>query len=95
MTEIVYLPGAREAARDFAANENREPVESVVNHLGHLLELAKTGALVGLTTVPRFHDGSASYSLVGQVGGYTMLGALECVKMHVIDINMDAAVEDD
>ena len=95
MTEIVYLPGVHEPANQSRPEEELKPVASVVNHLESMLELAKAGKVLGVAMVPLFNDNSAAYSLAGNIGGYGMLGAMECLKIHIIDINMEAAEEHD
>jgi len=59
----------------------------LVEHLEALLEEAKRGELVGIGVAALDYNNYASYSLEGSVGGYGMMGALDMVKSHLIDMN--------
>lgn len=66
-----------------------EPNASCIVCLEHWLELAKSGALVGMAFVGLHHDYSVGYALAGQVGGFTMLGALRMVEQDLVDANLE------
>jgi hypothetical protein len=59
----------------------------LVRRLEEILEEAKRGDIVGAGIVTLDPRNLAEYTLVGSIGGYGMLGALEMVKSHLIEIN--------
>jgi hypothetical protein len=87
VSEVPYLNVVPIRAGGTSANT------AVVEYLETLLELAKQGEITGLAAVPRYPDNTASYSLVGTVGGYGMVGALQCLVMHLTHLNMSISDE--
>lgn len=65
----------------------RKPNESCVSELRALLEMAEAGEIVGFAGAILHGDASAAYRVFGTVGGYGMVGAVECVRSHLVDIN--------
>lgn len=59
----------------------------LVRRIEEMLEEAKRGDIVGAGIVTLDTSNLAEYTIVGSVGGYSMLGALEMVKSHLIEIN--------
>ncbi len=59
--------------------------QTVVRRLEEVLEMARSGEVVGIALVMVHRDKATSYRLVGLTGGYSMLGGLEVVKMDVIN----------
>lgn len=58
-----------------------EPVQSCIEVLSELLEMAKAGQVIGATVVMLHCDGLASYAIGGRVGGYSLIGAMEAAKL--------------
>ena len=84
MTDIVYIRGAKPEAP-----VERVPNASLIECLKDILQKAESGEITGVACVMAYDDGMASYSLVGQVGGFSMVGALQCVTTLLNDINLD------
>lgn len=80
---------------DSSANVNREPVPGVVAALEGLLEDARAGIVVGFAGAILRDDHSAGYIIMGNVGGFSMQGALQCAATTVTMVNMSTAEEDD
>jgi hypothetical protein len=70
-----------------AAPEAPYVSEILVETLRELLEAAEQGEIVGMLAVPLHKDHTASYTVIGRVGGYSMQGAVEVAKDHLIDLN--------
>lgn len=88
MTEnVVSLRGGQLPATPVPA-ALPEPSEALIAYLEDLLRQAKTGEVVGAAFATLDHDHSTSYSVVGRVGGYAMLGAIECARQVLLDINL-------
>ena len=60
---------------EIPTGETGEPNESLISFLEDLLERARSGNSVGVIATELHNDRSASWHVVGQVGGFTMLGA--------------------
>jgi hypothetical protein len=67
----------------------RQVVESTVEALREMLEMAEAGELIGFAGAYLTHDGCGCYRVAGRIGGYSALGALEVAKSHLIDINRE------
>jgi hypothetical protein len=65
------------------------PVDSVVKELERLLELARSGELIGLAGVYKHRSRSVEYSYAGAVQGFALVGALECVKQRLAQRAVD------
>lgn len=60
--------------------------EQCVEELERLLEMAKSGEIKGFAGVSLHADNSGSYTICGFIGGYSMLGAAECMRSELLDI---------
>jgi hypothetical protein len=60
-----------------------EPDKDVVAELERLLEAARAGEIVGFVGGFQHRD-QVSWSYAGLIGGYGMLGALECLKERML-----------
>lgn len=58
-----------------------------VDTLREMLQSAESGELTGVAVVGLHSNGEASYHIVGQVGGFSMVGALDIIKAELVDIN--------
>lgn len=65
----------------------REVNQTAVEEAEALLEAVLSGEVVGFTAVRLHCDGLSSYRIAGRVGGFGMVGAIEHVKMAIIDQN--------
>ena len=61
----------------------KEVVESTVEQLETLLEAAKSGQIVGIAYATLEYDRTACFGVVGRVGGFSMVGALDAAK-HIL-----------
>lgn len=66
----------------------RQRSESLVEYLQGLLEKAESGELTGAAIVEQYRDDTVGYALQGYMASYSMLGAVEIVKQHIIHVNM-------
>lgn len=89
MTDIVYIRGAKPEAP-----VERVPNDALVACLKDMLQKAEAGEITGAACVMVYDDGMASYSLVGQVGGFSMVGALHCVTSLLTEINLEDVQND-
>lgn len=87
MDDVVYIHGAAPARPP----EEKPPHAGVIALLERMVESAKRGEIRGLALVEVDENGLSGYSLVGEVGGYSMQGALHCVSAHITEINLSAA----
>lgn len=88
MTEVVDFDAAKQGRREVRAVNGLEVNATAVEALEEMLELAKKGEIKGFAMVPMWHDNTASYLIMGRVGGYVMLGALNMVVAHMVETNM-------
>ena len=58
----------------------------MVEALEALLEMARSGEIVGGVFAVLHCDGAASYRMGGQLGGYSVLGAFEAAKANLVEI---------
>lgn len=72
-----HVPGVREAN------------ERAVRAAEELLEACRSGDIVGFCVGQLHFDHIASFRVVGAVGGYGMVGALEQAKMEIILVNRE------
>jgi hypothetical protein len=75
--EIVSLNGA-------VALPEAKPNETLVQELERLLEAARAGEIVGMAGACQHKDRVITYSYAGHVGGYGLLGGLDCVKARLL-----------
>lgn len=66
-----------------------EVVETVVEILEQMLELARSGQMNGLAMASVDYRGLCNYAIAGRVGGYALLGAMEMVKAELISNNWE------
>lgn len=62
-----------------------EVVQSAVDALRDMLQQAERGEIIGFTAVYVLHTGRAAYWVAGKPGGYSTIGAVECMKRHLIE----------
>lgn len=67
----------------------RERSEYAVEVLTDLLERAKSGEVVGVAVASLYYDGAAAYDIAGKVGGYSMMGALDVAKAHLLKLETE------
>lgn len=67
-----------------------EPNQQAIDTLTELLEMAKSGEIVGVAASVMHFDSLSSFRVSGRVGGYSMLGALSVIERVLIDINEEA-----
>jgi hypothetical protein len=90
MTEnVVPLTGAR------GNPIVKEPHQGVIAVLERMLQDARAGEIVGMACAYQNSDWRAGYSVVGFVGGYSMVGAAYNILQEVGDINRGIVLEDD
>ncbi len=65
-----------------------EPVPEVVTALEEMLERAKAGKLAGFTLIGQEGD-QAFHASVGFLGTFAMIGALECAKLFLLEMQND------
>ena len=66
------------------AAPSAEPVESLVQELERLLEAARAGEIVGFAGAYQHRSDKVGYSFAGMVGGYAMIGGVECLKSRLV-----------
>jgi hypothetical protein len=73
----------------------KEPHQGVIEVLERLLQEARAGEIVGVAAV--FHDENlrSGYVVVGFVGGFSLVGAAQCVLQELTDINRGFEPGDD
>ncbi len=81
-SKIVSLGGA-----EFA--DSREPNSHLIEALEGALERARSGETIGCALVELYNDRAAGSRVAGRFGGYSMLGAMEMVRMDIIEANRD------
>jgi hypothetical protein len=65
---------------------HNEPNEGCIETLRDLLQRAESGDITGIVCATLHSDKTASYSLAGLVGPYSMLGAIDMAKTELADI---------
>lgn len=93
MTEVLDFDAAKQGRREARTVEGRVVNATTVEALEEMLELAKKGEIKGFVMAPLWHDNTTSYLMMGRVGGYAMLGALDMIRHHLVGANMNG--EDD
>jgi hypothetical protein len=63
-----------------------ETSANVIRELERLLEAARSGEIVGFAGSYLHKDRVVSYSYAGAIGGYAMIGGLDCVKERLVRI---------
>ena len=82
-SEVVYLFNGMPVPVPGTVSEN------LVRWLEDMLERAKSGEIVGMVAAYEYPSASgtirpASYSVVGYVDSYSIVGALECAKQEMV-----------
>jgi hypothetical protein len=62
--------------------------DTLVQELERLLEAARAGEIIGMAGTYLHKDKVVTYSYAGAVGGFGMLGGLDCVKERLLRIAM-------
>ena len=65
---------------------NNEPNDRLVQEIERLLDMARSGEIVGMAGTYLHKDKGASYSFAGIVGSYGLVGGLECAKARLLSI---------
>lgn len=65
-----------------------EPNEDVVNFLEKTLVAAQSGEVVGIAVSLLHCDNLASYAVVGKIGSYGIIGAIELAKAELLAIHI-------
>lgn len=63
-----------------------EPHAGCVAKLRELLERAEAGDLTGFVVASLHSDGTASYTIAGMIGPYSMLGATDMARSELIEL---------
>jgi hypothetical protein len=79
--QIVSLTGEVVSAETALAPR---PNGVLLKELECLLEAARAGRIVGMAAAYQQSDRSVSYSYAGSVGGFGLLGGLDCLKERLI-----------
>jgi len=67
----------------------REPDAEAIEALEGLLEMAKSGELVGFACAVRHFDGAASWRFGGMIGGYGLIGSIETMKGALVQFQLE------
>jgi hypothetical protein len=81
--QIVTLKGEAVSAE---AAVTPKPNEVLVKELERLLEAAKAGQIAGMAAAYHHHDHAISYSYAGSVGGFGLIGGLDCLKERLVQL---------
>ena len=65
---------------------NNEPNDRLVQEIERLLDMARSGEIVGMAGTYLHKDKGASYSFAGIVGSYGLIGGLEFAKARLLSI---------
>ena len=76
--QIVSLNGADLPIQQPSVNE------SLVQELERLLQAARAGQIVGMAGTYQHQDSVITYSYAGAVGGYGVLGGIDCLKERLL-----------
>lgn len=66
-----------------------EPNAACVKTLEQWLERARSGKTIGVVIAAMDTDNMTQYELAGYVGSFNMMGALQMLQQHLIDINLE------
>ena len=66
------------------ATEEPQPNETLVQELQRLLQAARAGQIVGMAGAYQHLDRVVTYSYAGAVGGFGVLGGLDCLKERLL-----------
>lgn len=65
-----------------------KPNETLVEELERLLQAARAGQIVGMAGAYQHQDRIVTYSYAGMIGGFSLLGGLECLKERLVRLAM-------
>jgi hypothetical protein len=71
-----------------------EPHQGCIEFLEIALQDARAGRIVGITMTYMDPKGHAGYQMIGFAGGFSMLGAAQCVVAELTDLNRGIETED-
>ncbi|MBV8798430.1 MAG: hypothetical protein JO208_01260 [Alphaproteobacteria bacterium] len=77
--EIVSLNGAVPIPQ-----AEPRPNETLVSELERLLQAARAGQIVGMAGAYQHQDRIITYSYAGSIGGYSLLGGIDCLKERLV-----------
>jgi hypothetical protein len=63
-----------------------KPNETLVQELERLLQAARAGQIVGMAGAYQHQDRVITYSFAGAIGGYAVLGGLDCLKERLLQL---------
>ncbi len=66
------------------ATEVPQPNETLVHELERLLQAARAGQIVGMAAAYQHQDRLITYSYAGMIGGFGLLGGLDCLKERLL-----------
>jgi hypothetical protein len=66
-----------------------EPNDACIECLEKWLEMARSGKIVGVVIAGISNDNLSEYALTGRIGGFAIIGAIQMLQQHLIDINME------
>lgn len=78
-SNVVCLDG-----RTFTPREGPRVSATLVSELERLLEAARSGDILGMAGSFIHSDRLVSYSFAGAVGGFSLIGGLECLKERLV-----------
>jgi hypothetical protein len=81
--QIVSLTGAIVSGEAAPAPK---PNGVLIKELERLLEAARAGQIAGMAAAYQHHDRTISYSYAGSVGGFGLIGGLDCVKERLVQL---------
>lgn len=67
----------------------REPNLALIDALEGYLLAARSGEIIGGAFGFLRHDGSGERGLVGAVGGYSLIGAIDIVRAELVEIVLE------
>ena len=66
------------------AQPELKPNETLVQELERLLQAARAGQIVGMAGAYQHQDRIVTYSYASTIGGYALLGGIECLKQRLV-----------
>lgn len=87
MTKIVSIHGGP------LPGATGEPSKALIEFLEAELERARSGETIGMAAATLDKDRVGGFAIVGHVGGFSMVGALECVRHRLADVALGQATE--
>jgi len=78
--QIVSLNGAA------VPLDQPEPNQTLVQELERLLQAARAGQIVGMAGAYQHRDRAITYSYAGSIGGFAILGGLDCLRQRLVQV---------